>query len=148
MDPNRTEVDRPKEAGEFNWRSKLYVHFVSLEADADSIVDEKKLRTSTYQGREDRVFAVDLDETLRNDRVQLGKGVGRAWGVLFTTPDADLSNNFRNEVYWFPDQRDEISRYIPLDLVIKLDLKDVRTAIDLLNTISPEWGEPDEERFW
>lgn len=145
MDPDRKEDARPKEAGEINWRSKLYVHFARSKSEADQIVEEKKLRSSRHQGREDRVFAVDLDLTLRNDRVQLGN---RDWGVLFTTPEADVANDFREEVYWFPHTKDDKGIYLPLDMVIKLDLHDVETARDLLGTISPEWGEPSEERFW
>lgn len=145
MNTDRKNEASQKETREINWRSRLYVHFVRSEQEADQVVEERKLRASSYQGREDRIFAVDLDETVRNDRVQLGN---RVWGVLFTTPEADVANDFREEVYWFPHTKDDKGIYLPLEMVIKLDLHDVETARDLLGSISPEWGEPSEERYW
>lgn len=125
----------------------MYVHFCRSEIDADNIIRERKLRTSSWQGREDRIFAVDLDETVENGRVQLG---GRIWGVLFTTPEAEVSNNFKNEVYWFEQRefRDEDGGYLPLDMAVKLDLDGVKDVRGLLNAVSPEWGEPDDPKYW
>lgn len=54
-----TRIKSPEKA-ETNWRSMLFVHFTQNEWDADSIVEEKKLRPSKWHGREDRFFAVDF----------------------------------------------------------------------------------------
>lgn len=115
---------------------KIYVHFVRTEADARQIVQEKKLRTSNWQGRKDRVFAVDLDETIRDDRTQLGN---RVYGVVFTTELQGEEGLHPGEVFWIPSDQDEIGTYVPLDCVFLVKPGEVQSIRTILSQDSPEW---------
>lgn len=117
----------------------LYAHFTRSAEDALQITIEKKLRTSLHQGRKDRIFAVNLSHTLRDDFIQLGS---RQYGVLFSTPESGYEGEGKAEVYWHGSDRDEQGEFIPLDFVITFGPDEVITAQDvraILDEKSPEW---------
>lgn len=102
----------------------LYAHFTRTREDAERIVQEMKLRESRM--RKGSVYAVNLEQTCRDDRTQLG---GRQWTVVFTTPEEGLEGEHPAEVFW-------CTKELPLDFAIVVPEREVR---QVLNELSPEW---------
>jgi len=149
MDISSVEVDEPhseeEKSGNKEVYTHVYAHFTRSEEDAREIARTEKLRTSSVHGRRDRVFAVDLDETVHDPVVQYGS---RVWGVVFTTPEQGFEGENPREVYWYPPEKDNKGGYIPLDMVFvvgpgeKISAYEVR---DLLRGESSRYDDNDPE---
>lgn len=124
---------------------KVYAHFCRNEQDAREIAETGKLRTSKYQGREDRVFAVDLEETVDNDQTQIGS---RVWAVMFTTSEQGYEGGGTDEVYWVYSRKDEKGGYVPLDMVFVCGPGEVIETQELRKLLKEEsalWNDNDNE---